>query len=120
MEPNTGVLAACLIFTALYIAFDRVASTMQTKYREEADVEKKKLEAASLENMGTKLVETMQLMHGGLLGDAVRRMPGVTIDPEGREANGRNTVQYPRSDNGAQHRGAVPADFPGATAGQAR
>lgn len=123
MEPtNTGLIVAGLIFVAVYIAFDRVSSVLQNKSRDEADIEKTKVLGDVFESMGNKLVETMQLMHGGLAGDLTRRM-AMTIDPDGRreEANGRSTVQYPARDNGGQqHRATVPSDFPGATAGQGR
>jgi hypothetical protein len=100
MEPNTGVLVASLIFLFAIIAVDRVASVLQAKSRDEADVKKKELDAAAFGDLGDKLVATMQAMHGGVAGDAMRR--AMTIDPEGRQ-DGR-TVQYPPRDNG-QHRG---------------
>ena len=109
MEPSTGVFVGCLIFLAVYVAIDRVASVLRDQSRDKADVEKKKADATMLEDLSKKLVETMQWMHGGVTGDAVRRFGGKTVDSEGRETNGpAQPVQY--RDNGQHTR--VPEGFP--------
>lgn len=98
MEINAGLIITTFVFLTVYMVADRVASILINKSRDAAEVQKKAFDTEAFDKLGDKLVETMQAMHGGVAGDAVRR--AMTIDPEGRQESGR--VQY--RDNGGQHR----------------
>ena len=108
MEINAGLIITTFVFLALYMIADRVAAILINKSRDQAEVKKKEFDTQAFDKLGDKLVATMQAMHGGAAGEAIRAMKGVIIEPDdGRQESGRVQYQPPR-ENGA-HRGS---DFP--------
>jgi hypothetical protein len=99
MEINAGLIITTFVFLTLYMVSHHVASILINRSRDAAEVEKKRFDTEAFDKLGDKLVATMSAMHGGVAGDAVRRAMNPTIDPEGRQENGRTGVPYQR-DNG--------------------
>ena len=109
MDPSTMVVVIALIFASLFVV-DRVTEVFKKRSFEEEQTKRHQASVEQFKDMTDKAVRTIQALHGGIAGDAVR-----TITPEGFEerpnGNGTGTVRYtqpgPAAAGFPQHRAAA-------------